>query len=297
MATFNGSRWIREQMEAILAQEGVDLRIAVRDDGSTDDTRRELARFAEDDRVRVVASATASGSAAKNFLALISENSADTFDCVAFADQDDVWNRDKLVRACGTLAANDAAGYSSATVAAWEDGREQVMKPSGAPTASDFLFEGAGQGCTFVLTAEFYERVRSFLRAREDLTRRLHYHDWLVYALARSWGLRWCFDAQPSMKYRQHEANDTGSRGSLTGIVKRLSQVKNGWYRTQLQAIAGLCAAAAPANAIVANWSAALLRPDGWRRRWQVARFCLQGGRRRRRDNMIAVLAALCGWI
>jgi rhamnosyltransferase len=297
MATFNGSRWIREQMESILAQEGVDLRIAVRDDGSTDDTRRELARFAEDDRVRVVASATASGSAAKNFLALISENSADTFDCVAFADQDDVWNRDKLVRACGTLAANDAAGYSSATVAAWEDGREQVMKPSGAPTASDFLFEGAGQGCTFVLTAEFYERVRSFLRAREDLTRRLHYHDWLVYALARSWGLRWCFDAQPSMKYRQHEANDTGSRGSLTGIVKRLSQVKNGWYRTQLQAIAGLCAAAAPANAIVANWSAALLRPDGWRRRWQVARFCLQGGRRRRRDNMIAVLAALCGWI
>jgi rhamnosyltransferase len=297
MATFNGSRWIREQMESILAQEGVDLRIAARDDGSTDDTRRELARFAEDDRVRVVASATASGSAAKNFLALISENSADAFDCVAFADQDDVWNRDKLVRACGTLAANDAAGYSSATVAAWEDGREQVMKPSGAPTASDFLFEGAGQGCTFVLTAEFYERVRSFLRARADLTRRLHYHDWLVYALARSWGLRWCFDAQPSMKYRQHEANDTGSRGSLTGIVKRLSQVKNGWYRTQLQTIAGLCAAAAPANAIVANWCAALLRPDGWRRRWQVARFCLQGGRRRRRDNMIAVLAALCGWI
>ncbi len=134
MATFNGSRWIREQMESILAQEGVDLRIAVRDDGSTDGTRWELTRFAEDVRIRVVASTTASGSAAGNFLTLIGEHTADTFDCVAFADQDDVWNRDKLERACRMLAATQAAGYSSATVAAWEDGRQQVMKPSGAPT-------------------------------------------------------------------------------------------------------------------------------------------------------------------
>jgi rhamnosyltransferase len=297
MATFNGSPWIREQLESILAQEGVDIRIAIRDDGSTDGTRWELTRFAEDERVRVIASATASGSAARNFLTLIRENAADSFDCVAFADQDDVWNRDKLVRASGMLTETRSAGYSSATIAAWEDGREQVLKPSGAPTASDFLFEGAGQGCTFVLTSEFYERVRRFLADHRDLTRRLHYHDWLVYALARSWGLRWCFDEEPSMKYRQHDGNDTGARGTLNGIVKRLSQVQKGWYRTQLQAIAGLCAAAAPCNATVANWCAALLRPDGWRRRWQVARFCLQGGRRRRRDNMIAVFAALCGWI
>jgi rhamnosyltransferase len=297
LAARNGSRWIREQMDSILAQAGVDVRIAVRDDCSTDGTRWELGRFAEDERVGIIASPAASGSAARNFLALIGENAADGFDFVAFADQDDLWNRDKLVRACRMLAGNRSAGYSSATVAAWEDGRERVIRPSGAPTASDFLFEGAGQGCTFVLSAEFYERVRTFLAAHPDLTRRLHYHDWLMYALARSWGLGWCFDPSPSMKYRQHAGNDTGARGTLDGIVRRLSLVRQGWYRTQLHAIAGLCVTAAPANATVASWYTRFMRPDCWRRRLQIARFCLRGGRRRTRDNMIAVFAALSGWI
>jgi rhamnosyltransferase len=297
LATCNGARWVREQMDSILAQEGVAIRIAVRDDCSTDGTRWELARFAEDERIGIIASATASGSAARNFLTLISENAAVGFDFVAFADQDDLWNQAKLLRACRMLAGSTSAGYSSATVAAWEDGREKILKPSGAQTASDFLFEGAGQGCTFVLTAEFYERVRGFLGTHPELTGRLHYHDWLVYALARSWGLQWCFDPNPSMRYRQHGANDTGARGTLGGIARRLSLVRQGWYRTQLQAIAGLCAAAAPANATVVGWHARFVRPDCWRRRLQIARFCLLGGRRRTRDNMIAVLAALSGWI
>lgn len=297
LAACNGSRWIREQMESILAQEGVDLRIAVRDDCSTDGTRWELARFAEDERVGIVASAAASGSAARNFLTLISENAADACDFVAFADQDDLWNRDKLVRACRMLRATASAGYSSATIAAWENGRKKVVKPSGAPTAADFLFEGAGQGCTFVLTAGLYEQVRRFLAAHATLTHRLHYHDWMVYALARSWGLRWCFDATPSMQYRQHGGNDTGARGTLNGIARRLSLVRQGWYRTQLHMIAELCRAAAPANATVLAWHREFVRPHCWHRRLQLARYCLHGGRRRKRDNMIAVLAALCGWI
>ncbi len=297
MATYNGSRWIRAQMNSILAQEEVDLKLAIRDDVSTDGTRLELARFAEDSRVAVSASGTASGSAARNFLALIAENAADGYDFVAFADQDDVWNPDKLVRACRMLAESSAEGYSSATVAAWEDGRETILRPAIAPTASDFLFEGAGQGCTFVLTTRFYDRVRRFVTTHRELTSRLHYHDWMVYALARSWGLGWHFDEKPSMRYRQHGGNDTGARGTLDGVVRRFALVQQGFYRTQLDSIAGVCATAAPANTTVAAWRTEFRQPDGWRRRLQLARFCLRGGRRRTRDNLIAVLAALRGWI
>lgn len=297
MATYNGAPWIREQMESILAQEGVDLTIAVRDDASTDGTPRELARFENDKRVRIVAATTASGSAGRNFLTLIRENAADPCDFVAFADQDDRWNPDKLSRACAKLVAGSSAGYSSATVAAWEDGHERVLKPSGAPTASDFLFEGAGQGCTFVLTVGLYERVRRFLADHEELTRSLHYHDWLIYALARSWGLDWCFDPRPSMRYRQHAGNDTGARGTLGGVARRLSRIRDGWYGTQLRAIAELCKAAVPTNRMILTWHRRLLRPDGLSRRLEIAQFCLSGGRRRTRDNMVAVLSALCGWI
>jgi rhamnosyltransferase len=297
LATYNGACWIREQMESILAQEGVDLAIAVRDDASTDGTRRELARFENDERVRIVAATAASGSAARNFLTLIRENAADAFDFVAFADQDDRWNPDKLSRACAKLVEGGSAGYSSATVAAWEDGRERVLKPSGAPTASDFLFEGAGQGCTFVLTVDLYERVRRFLADHGELAHSLHYHDWLVYALARSWGLEWCFDPLPSMKYRQHAENDTGARGTLGGVTRRLSRIRDGWYSSQLRAISALCKAAAPTNGMVLNWHYRLLRPNGLPRRLKIAQFCLSGGRRRTSDNMIVVLSALRGWI
>ena len=297
LAAFNGARWIREQIDSVLFQEGVDVLLVIRDDCSADETRREIDRFVGDPRVSITPALTPTGSAAGNFLTLIRETPGDGVNFVALADQDDLWDRDKLLRACRSTTVQGAAGYSSATVAAWEHGQRRVLKPSGAPTRTDFLFEGAGQGCTFVLTAQLYARVREFLRQHRDLTQGLHYHDWAVYALTRAWDLRWTFDPQPSMQYRQHAGNDTGARGTLDGVAKRFALIRQGWYRTQLQVIARLCAVAAPENPTVAAWCRAVLQPDGWRKRWQTVVFCVRGGRRRTRDNLILALGALAGWI
>lgn len=297
LATYNGSRWIGEQIESILGQQGVDVAISVRDDASADSTRWELARFADDERVRIIVANVPSGSAARNFLTLIRDNPAGAFDLVAFADQDDLWNQDKLHRASQMLATHSSAGYSSATVAMWGNGRKQLLSLSGTLTASDFLFEGAGQGCTFVLTADLYERVRRFLITHDELTAGVRYHDWLVYALARSWGMRWSFDPVPSVLYRQHGANDTGARYTLIGLTKRFSRIRQGWYRGQLSAIAQLCLAAAPASPSIKGWNSILQRSDGWRRRMRIASFCLRGGRRKWMDNVVILFAALAGWI
>lgn len=298
LPAYNGSRYILEQIGSILAQEGVELRIAVRDDGSSDDTRAELERSTRDARIQVShTSGNRSGSAAQNLFMLMQENAADGFDFIAFSDQDDRWHHDKLVRACRRLLRDRAVGYSSATIAAWAGGCERVLRQVGIPTRSDFLFEGAGQGCTFVLTADFYTRVRSFVRRERNLTHALHYHDWAVYALARSWDLPWSFDPEPSMYYRQHGSNDTGARRSLAGMVRRLALLSDGWYRSQLCGIADLCAAAAPENPTVAAWRAMLRQPRGLKRRLRIIRFCLDGGRRRRTDRAVTVLAALAGWI
>ncbi len=297
LAAYNGERWIRAQIDSVLGQDDVDVLLMIRDDCSSDGTRREIDRYAGDQRVRISPGLTPTGSAAGNFLTLIRETSADGMDFVAFADQDDLWNPDKLFRACRSIAAGGSAGYSSATLATWEHGQRRVLRPSGAPTHSDFLFEGAGQGCTFVLTAELYERVRQFLSRNAHLTQGLHYHDWAVYALARAWGLSWSFDLQPSMQYRQHSGNDTGARGTVDGVAKRFTLIRRGWYGAQLRVIAQLCAVAAPENAIVSAWCRALLQPDGWRKRWQTVVFCVHGGRRRTRDNLMLALGALAGWI
>jgi rhamnosyltransferase len=243
--------------------------------------------------VRLRPAPVPSGSAAQNFFALIRENSGIGFDFIALADQDDVWNPDKLARASRVLTAERSAGYSSWTTAVWADGRESVLRQVGTPTSSDFLFEGTGQGCTFVLTAPFYERARQFLLGHSELTRPIHYHDWALYALARTWGLRWTLDPHPTVRYRQHAGNDTGARNSTGGVARRLRLIRQGWYRRQLCAIADLCFGADPTNSTVSAWRAAL----SVRSKLRTAQFCMRGGRRKRIDNTILVLAALAGWI
>jgi rhamnosyltransferase len=269
----------------------------VRDDASVDETRAQIAPFLDGKKVRLTCGESPSGSAAQNFLALMRENPPDGFDFVALADQDDEWSTDKLARACESLRRAAAAGYSSATLAIWPNGSSTVLKLSGRPTPSDFLFGGAGQGCTFALTAEFYRRARDFLSRNAELTRNIHYHDWALYALARAWDLPWVFDPLPSVRYRQHEGNDTGAKSSLGGIRKRLKLLGSGWYAGQVALISRMCAAANPSSQVIAAWQSIFNAPRSWSRRIRIAKFCLRGGRRGAADNCILLIAALSGWL
>jgi rhamnosyltransferase len=216
---------------------------------------------------------------------------------IALADQDDIWSKDKLRRACAALGNSGAGGYSCSTKAFWRDGSSTILRQAEKLTRSDFLFEGAGQGCTYVLTASFYAKVRDFLRLSFVDTSSLHYHDWAIYAMSRLWSVGWIFDQQPMLEYRQHGGNDTGARTSFTGVKKRIRRIKAGWYSGQLRAIAHLSIAAAPSNPIVAEWNELLEGENGIKGKLRTVLFCLKGGRRRRTDQIILLVAALAGWI
>lgn len=296
LASYNGEKWIRDQLTSILEQEGVDVTVAVRDDGSSDATRGVVGAFSADPRVSLVSGRDRTGSAAQNFFALIRGNTAEGVDFVAFSDQDDFWLPTKLATAGKILSESRTFGYSSATIATWPDGRAVTLRQPTA-TSADFLFEGGGQGCTFVLHRDFYLRVRQFFLQHSAITQRLHYHDWAIYALARAWELGWAFDQTPTVVYRQHADNDTGARGTAAGARKRLALIRSGWYGAQLNAIAELCAAAAPSSPLIAKWSSIALSRGGVARRLQIAGYCLGHGRRRWRDNAVLILAGLIGWV
>jgi rhamnosyltransferase len=297
LAARNGAPWISAQLRSILDQRDVDVHVIVRDDASTDETRAQIAPFLDDHRVKLTYADTPSGSAAHNFFTLMSENPPAGFNLVALADQDDEWYADKLARASRQLMASSSDGYSSATLAVWPDGKSAVLTQSSRPTPSDFLFGGIGQGCTFVLTAGFYGRARDFLAHNARLTQEVHYHDWALYALARSWRLAWTFDPVPSVRYRQHDGNDTGARTGLRGARKRLKLIRDDWYTSQLRAIAALCVAANPSDPHLSGWRALVTAPRSWSRRVRIARLCLHGGRRSVADNCVVVFAALAGWL
>lgn len=297
LAAHNGKHWIHEQINSILNQVDVAVALIIRDDQSSDRTLEELQKHAADTRITITVAHKASGSAAQNFFSMIRDRPADGFDMVALSDQDDIWQRDKLARASRMLARTGADGYSSATIALWPNGRTRVIALNARQNSSDFLFEGAGQGCTFVITRTLYEDIRQYLIRNPNLTAKIHYHDWAIYAMARAWQKYWIFDPLPTMYYRQHEHNDTGARGSLAAAVDRFAKIRSGWYARQIANITHLCVSAAPQDPRLAAWNALYTQVHGPRRTVGLLRFCLLAGRRRFRDNLALLSAVLLGWL
>lgn len=95
MATYNGERYIEQQLESIINQSETNWRLLVRDDCSQDNTRQIIQRYQikYPEKIIFVPSTEPSGSAMNNFFQLLdyAEN-----EYIMFADQDDVWKPDKI---------------------------------------------------------------------------------------------------------------------------------------------------------------------------------------------------------
>jgi hypothetical protein len=169
LAARNGANHLERQLRSILSQRDVCVEIHIGDDASTDETAA-IAESLADARIHVHRRPVATGSAAQNFLCLIRDADGSEFDYVSFSDQDDIWMPHKLRRAALEMSRTSADGYSSSVIALWPDGRESVYRQSASLRRADFLFEGAGQGCTFVLASRFFAMVQDVFRTRQHLT-------------------------------------------------------------------------------------------------------------------------------
>ena len=93
MTTYNGERFITEQLDSILAQTYSDFELVICDDGSKDSTRNQLQKYADNDsRIKLYFNEQNLGFI-KNFEKAIG---LCTGDFIAMADQDDIWTTDHL---------------------------------------------------------------------------------------------------------------------------------------------------------------------------------------------------------
>ncbi len=93
MCTYNGAKYLDEQLVSILNQTHKNFELIIQDDGSTDDTLEILHRYAaEDDRIHVFQNKSNLG-INRNFYDLIEKS---TGDYVAISDQDDIWKPAKI---------------------------------------------------------------------------------------------------------------------------------------------------------------------------------------------------------
>jgi glycosyltransferase involved in cell wall biosynthesis len=125
MATFNGARYVREQVETILEQLEPGDELVVSDDSSEDDTV-EIVRSFRDDRIRILES-NAFRSALRNFEHAVRNARGEV---IVLADQDDVWLPNKLPLVRDLFAGETARPYLVVLDARIVDEEERVLYPS-----------------------------------------------------------------------------------------------------------------------------------------------------------------------
>ena len=241
LAAYNGSAFIKTQLESILRQSGVTLTIYISVDLSTDDSYQLCCAFAElHPQVNVLAYGQKFGGAAANFYHLIKEVDFSAFDYVALADQDDIWLDDKLLTACTKLKQGNYAAYSGNVLAFWPDGRELIINKALPQRKFDYLFEAAGPGCTYVLCTEPMLLFKDLLITYSEQALQVSLHDWFIYAFFRARGLSWFIDPEHKLLYRQHSENQVGIHKGWQASVTRLNLLRNGWCKQQVISVADL---------------------------------------------------------
>lgn len=235
LAVYNGIRYLPQQLNSILMQEDVAVTVYVSVDQSVDGTEAWIdANTRSDSRIAVLPHGEHFGGAAKNFFRLIQDIDFSNFDYVSFADQDDIWEQDKLKRHIELMQKNDVDAVSSNVIAFWPDGKTKLIDKSQPQRELDFLFESAGPGCTFLMKPWLVNEVKKLLVDSSSDASQVALHDWLVYAVCRASGRKWLIDPTPSMQYRQHGKNVVGANSGLKAKLTRLKKISNGWYRREV---------------------------------------------------------------
>lgn len=215
MSTYNGEKFIREQIESILAQEGsFDLQLWVRDDGSSDNTVQILEEYAQQGKLCWYTGENLKP--AKSFLNLVDHCKG--YDFYTFADQDDYWYPDKVRRGVEAIEKQEGpALYASNALLVDAErnplGRAVYRKPVHVDHYSLTIAANV-LGCTCV----FNEALAQCLRSHTP--DKLIMHDSYAATLCAFLGGSVVYDHVPSMEYRQHNANVVGSQWKKWAAVK-----------------------------------------------------------------------------
>ena len=225
MSTYNGESFVKEQLDSILLQKNVGVRVVVRDDGSSDRTE-EIVRSIDDDRITFIRGKNLGCSRSFFELLRYAEANYPDINYFAFADQDDYWLDDKLETACQYLR-NQPDEVPCLYISNLYVTDEYLQEPTLLyPTEISLdkmhsLVENHATGCTMVFNREVVHRI---LKTNTD---RYRIHDIPIFRLCLFSG-NVHFDMKPHIYYRQHRQNVIGAnyyaRQRINSKLKSLSK-------------------------------------------------------------------------
>lgn len=221
LATYNGAKYLEDQLISLLDQTHKNWDLYIRDDGSTDRTLEIIDYFKNNNpEKKVVVNTGKRLGFVKNFMSLLASEEI-VADYYALCDQDDVWLPEKLERALAVLSARGEKRYDLyCSRVIYTDGNLETLGVSevfsGPKNFKNAIVQNVAGGNTFVLTATARKLVSRTLEAD------VPFHDWWIYLLITGSGGEVFYDEASYIYYRQHQAAIVS--GSL-GLKKRFERV------------------------------------------------------------------------
>ena len=227
MSTYNGEKYLREQLDSLVQQELKPTKIIVRDDGSHDDTVNILEDYASNYSF-IEYYCDKNIGPAKSFFELI--NKYDDYDYYALCDQDDVWFKDKLSSAIKLLEKEDKdipLLYAGRFILTDENLKPLDSNVSKLYSFNDFahsLIYHTAPGCTFVFNNEARKQIIKYDVNKEYCV----IHDAIIHRVVTLFG-KMILDDKPHMYYRQHSNNVYGLTANKTSeFFHRINNFLNG---------------------------------------------------------------------
>lgn len=232
LSTYNGEKYIREQIDSVLAQSYSNIELLVRDDGSRDATvdiveeycnRHNNVRMYKGDNLGVTLS----------FYDLL-KNVPEDAEYIALCDQDDVWFVDKIEAAIKAIASiNGPALYCEKPMLVDEKLKplkDNIQRHRPKITFGNAIIENVCTGCTVVFNRALYDIINGKWPKHSLI------HDWWIYQVAVCFG-KVVYNETPHIYYRQHGGNQIGQDNNRLELMKhQISSLKKfkGKYTAQM---------------------------------------------------------------
>lgn len=221
MSTYNGEKYLKEQIDSILNQSIKNIELIIRDDGSKDSTRKILREYSEEsDRIKVIFGENIG--VEKSYRELLKYSvEADYF---AFCDQDDIWLDNKIEKAIEEMNVikNEPVLYYS-EVKAVNNNMEIILTShyTGIDTLGSSFNTTPVIGCTVLFNNILKRYIEKY-----GIAENIIMHDLYMYRLCLAIGGHIIHDKNSYIMYRQHENNVVGISSSSLKKLKIYDKFK-----------------------------------------------------------------------
>lgn len=227
LSTYNGEKYLKELLDSVFAQKGVEVSVIVRDDGSSDGTVAILKQYGKQHSLYLIQGDNIGYK--KSFWSLLKEASRIGADYYAFADQDDIWLPQKLKTCLETISSISGPALCTGTVIPIDaNGNRLKGDPfpiHGPLSLPESLQRSILPGCTFVFNEEA-RRICSMYNGY------IESHDWAMYAIVTALGTV-IYSEAAGVLYRLHGENTIGAPSRISELRQKVSRFVSGNARVR----------------------------------------------------------------